>query len=77
MSAGSSSSLWLPLSLIHICAKRSVAEIEEARAVKLVKNDVNRRVNAELANQTRSAGAAQHQLALIDELTEPVPEVLM
>ena len=49
-------------------AKRSVAEIEEARAVKLVKNDVNRRVNAELANQTRSAGAAQHQLALIDEL---------
>ena len=51
-----------------IGAKRSVAEIEEARAVKLVKNDVNRRVNAELANQTRSAGAAQHQLALIDEL---------
>ena len=51
-------------------AKRSVAEIEEARAVKLVKNDVNRRVNAELANQTRSAGAAQHQLALIDELEQ-------
>ena len=51
-----------------IGAKRSVAEIEEARAVKLVKNDVNRRVNAELANQTRSAGAAQHQLALIEEL---------
>lgn len=50
--------------------KRSVAEIEEARAVKLVKNDVNRRVNAELANQTRSAGAAQHQLALIDELEQ-------
>ena len=44
--------------------------IEEARAVKLVKNDVNRRVNAELANQTRSAGAAQHQLALIDELEQ-------
>lgn len=53
-----------------IGAKRSVAEIEEARAVKLVKNDVNRRVNAELANQTRSAGAAQHQLALIDELEQ-------
>ena len=50
--------------------KRSVAELEEARAVKLVKNDVNRRVNAELANQTRSAGAAQHQLALIDELEQ-------
>ena len=53
-----------------IGAKRSVSEIEEARAVKLVKNDVNRRVNAELANQTRSAGAAQHQLALIDELEQ-------
>lgn len=53
-----------------IGAQRSVAEIEEARAVKLVKNDVNRRVNAELANQTRSAGAAQHQLALIDELEQ-------
>ncbi len=38
-----------------IGAKRSVAEIEEARAVKLIKNNVNRRVNAELANQTRSA----------------------
>lgn len=53
-----------------IGAQRSVAEIEEARAVKLVKNDVNRRVNAELANQTRSAGAAQHQLALIEELEQ-------
>ena len=42
----------------------------EEIAVKLVKNDVNRRVNAELANQTRSAGAAQHQLALIDELEQ-------
>lgn len=64
-----------------IGAKRSVAEIEEARAVKLVKNDVNRRVNAELANQTRSAGAAQHQLALIDELDrrglrETLPDAL-
>ena len=50
-------------------AARSVAEIEEARAVKSVKNDVNRRVNAELANQSRSAGAAQHQLELIAELS--------
>ncbi|MDY2777074.1 MAG: DNA-binding protein WhiA [Collinsella sp.] len=49
-------------------AERSVAEIKDARAVKSVKNDVNRRVNAELANQTRSAGAAQRQLELIEEL---------
>ena len=51
-------------------AERSVAEIAEARAVKSVKNDVNRRVNAELANQGRSAGAAQHQVELIERLGE-------
>lgn len=49
-------------------ASRCVAEIEEARAVKSFKNEVNRRVNAELANQTRSAGAAQRQMELIGEL---------
>ena len=49
-------------------AHASVAEIEDARAMKLVKNDVNRRVNAELANQGRSAGAAQHQLDVIEQL---------
>lgn len=54
--------------LAAVGARNSVAEIEEARAVKSVKNDVNRRVNAELANQTRSAGAAQRQLELIAEL---------
>ena len=47
---------------------RALAEIEDARAVKSVKNEVNRRVNAELANQTRSAGAAQRQMELIAEL---------
>ena len=62
-------------------APRAVAEIEDARAVKSVKNDVNRRVNAELANQTRSAGAAQRQLELIGELDrlgarERLPEAL-
>ena len=56
------------LLLDTVGARRCVAEIDEARAVKSVKNDVNRRVNAELANQTRSAGAAQHQLELIAEL---------
>ncbi|MBE6469157.1 MAG: DNA-binding protein WhiA [Coriobacteriaceae bacterium] len=49
-------------------AHRSVAEIEDARAVKSVKNDVNRRVNAELANQGRSAGAAGAQVALIERI---------
>lgn len=46
--------------------ERSVAAIEQARVMKSVKNDVNRKVNAEVANQTRTAGAAQHQLELID-----------
>ncbi len=31
---------------------------------------MNRRVNAELANQTRSAGAAQRQLELIEALDD-------
>ena len=48
--------------LREVGAQRSVAEIEEARVVKSVKNAVNRRVNAELANQGRSAGAAQRQM---------------
>ncbi len=49
-------------------ARRSVGDIEGARTMKSVKNDVNRKVNAEVANQTRTAGAAQHQLELIEEL---------
>lgn len=54
--------------LTQVGAVRCVAAIDDARAVKSVKNDVNRRVNAELANQSRSAGAAQHQVELIEEL---------
>ena len=54
-----------------IGAKRSVAEIEEARAVKLVKNDVNRRVNAELANQTSEVRVPPSiSLRSIDELEQ-------
>ena len=48
-------------------AQRSARAIEIVRQVKSLKNDVNRRVNAELANQARSLGAAASQLALIDE----------
>lgn len=67
--------------LEQVGATRSVAEIRDARAVKSVKNDVNRRVNAELANQGRSAGAAQQQLELIWRLEraglrEGLPEAL-
>ncbi len=67
--------------LEEVGATRSVAEIREAQAVKSVKNEVNRRVNAELANQGRSAGAAQRQLELIDQvdalgLRDSLPEAL-
>ena len=46
-------------------ADSAVASIQDARAMKSVKNDVNRLVNAEIANQGRSATASQRQLELI------------
>ena len=48
-------------------AERSAAAVEGARRMKSLKNDINRRVNAEIANQARSTGAAADQLVLIDE----------
>ena len=48
-------------------AERVARVVEIARAKKSVKNDVNRRVNAEMANQARSTGAAADQLELIEE----------
>lgn len=51
-------------------AERAVAAIDDIRQVKSVKNDVNRRVNAEIANQARSSGAATEQLELIARLRE-------
>ena len=48
-------------------AELSVRDVEKARWVKSLKNEVNRRVNAELANQARSIGAAADQLRLIDD----------
>lgn len=46
-------------------ARRMARVVEVARAKKSVKNDVNRRVNAEMANQARSTGAAAEQLELV------------
>lgn len=46
--------------------RRSALAVESVRRMKSLKNDVNRRVNAEMANQARSTGAAADQLALID-----------
>ena len=53
-------------------AQRMARVVELARAQKSVKNDVNRRVNAEMANQARSTGAAASQLDLIDRAERSV-----
>lgn len=46
--------------------KKSAQATENVRAMKSVKNDVNRKVNAELANQARSVSAAAEQIDLIN-----------
>lgn len=48
-------------------ARRSTLLVDKVRRMKSLKNDVNRRVNAEMANQARSTGAAADQLGLIDQ----------
>ena len=53
--------------LTVIGARRTAHAVDNVRVMKSVKNDVNRRVNAEMANQARSTGAAADQLMLIDE----------
>ena len=53
-------------------ARRMARFVEVARAKKSVKNDVNRRVNAEMANQARSTGAAAEQLELIERAEKSV-----
>ncbi len=67
-----------------IGASRSQLEMENARTVKKVKNETNRRVNAETANLGRTVEAAQNQLediALIEkkkgleELTDSLQEI--
>lgn len=55
-----------------IGARRTALAVENVRAMKSVKNDVNRRVNAEIANQARSTGAAADQLTLIDRVEDEV-----
>lgn len=53
-------------------AQRSALAVTNVRRVKSLKNDVNRRVNAEIANQARSTGAAAAQVLLIAEATKLV-----
>lgn len=53
-------------------AERTARAVKNIRVMKSVKNDVNRRVNAELANQARSTGASADQLALIGRVEREI-----
>lgn len=53
-------------------AERSAERVRRMRVVKSHKNEVNRLVNAELANQTRSVDAAGEQVELIRRAEELV-----
>ncbi len=55
-----------------IGAKDAPHAMEEIREVKSVMNNINRKVNAEIANQARSVSASAKHLQLIDEAEELV-----
>lgn len=54
--------------LLEVGAVKTAKAISNVRRMKSVKNDVNRSVNAEMANARRASGAAAEQLALIDRI---------
>ena len=56
--------------LSYMGATRTTMVLENVRVMRSVKNDVNRTVNAELANQRRQLAAAQDQLALVERAEE-------
>ncbi len=58
--------------MAFVGAHSSALEIESIRVVKSVRNDVNRRVNAELANQGRSSSAALDQIRLIERVEQEI-----
>lgn len=53
-------------------AQLSALAVENVRQLKSVKNDVNRRVNAELANERRSSRSGADQLHLIGRVSSTV-----
>ena len=56
--------------LAYVGAHQCALLLEEERVVKSVRNDVNRQINAEVANQAKSAGAAVDQLFAIRKVLE-------
>lgn len=67
--------------LAFVGAHQSVLAIENARVIKSVRNDTNRRVNAEIANQLKTTRASMQQIECIRRLVgqrgiEAIPESL-
>lgn len=56
--------------LAFVGAYQSALKMENERVIKSVRNDVNRRVNAEIANQAKTAEAAVDQIQAIRTLLE-------
>jgi cell division protein WhiA len=56
--------------LALVRAQKSVIKLEEIRVIKSVRNDTNRRVNAEIANAHKASDAAGQQIASIQNLLE-------
>lgn len=66
LKSGSAISSFLALVGAHQCALK----MENERVIKSVRNDVNRRVNAEMANQAKTAEASVDQIQAIRTLLE-------
>lgn len=67
--------------LAFVGAHQSTLAIENARVIKSVRNDTNRRVNAEIANQLKTTRASMQQIECIRRLVgqkgiEAIPESL-
>lgn len=67
--------------LAFVGAHQSALVIENARVIKSVRNDTNRRVNAEIANQLKTTRASMQQIECIRRLVgqkgiEAIPESL-
>lgn len=56
--------------LAFVGAHQAALKMENERVIKSVRNDVNRRVNAEIANQAKTAEAAVDQIQAIRTLLE-------
>lgn len=53
-------------------AQKCAYALQNVRKIKSVKNDVQRRVNAEIANQARSTGAALNQRLLVERVDRTI-----